>query len=226
VKFPKGKIPTLLFLNKIFMGNPIPNILPTDNLYKFIAIAGLIIVTISVFKPELLFKRDSDQETLESIEDKIQEGMNSTHKMLNDLSTSGLDSIAKRNEENRLKNINEAFQGHLLQLRDEQKEAARLDGEYLKMTKSMFAIGLGLIFFGFYLWFSNNQVYQDLILKKESGYEITDWKKEHFKIKLRVGLLGVCLVVCFFALFVFEVPPWIVGVVCVVATFPYNRYFN
>jgi len=162
----------------------IPN-LPTDNLYKFIAIFGLILIIATMVLMSFQFKIiESDFSEIRAKE--------SLHK-----------DYTKGKEDSLLVVLHSPIKKY------DAEDSLFLAAENLKTNYERFKfkiledlvfltgfVGIFLTFSGFYLWFINYQLYQDLIILKQSGYEIKDWNLEKRKIKNRMDTIALVFMSC------------------------------
>lgn len=148
----------------------IPEYIPTDNLYKFIAIFGLIIFVLAVIYP----RKALNELYLHSLElygqVKILElqSVNLENK-LNELGLPTDKGTLEQKEEFK----KEAFN---LKLKSQELKNANAKNDYLlkqyqsylKYSYLGMTSGILLMFLGFILWYFKLQLYQDIIIKKEA----------------------------------------------------------
>jgi hypothetical protein len=170
----------------------IPSI-PTDNLYKFSALIGTIIVFLSLYVPYILSSELSKQisylelkgKTLDAEIDYFSDKVQAVEKII-DNSIADQKGLRKHDpnklelhySENELK----VFLSELIELkkssaisRAEEKnllsETKRLNSEYQliqNISRSSIIFGLVLACFGYILWYFRIQIYQDRSLKQLS----------------------------------------------------------
>jgi hypothetical protein len=152
----------------------IPSIpgLPTDNLYKFLAVFGIILTITSIILVPYCF-------------DKFGPNLIETKYKLNEIkySINNFSSITDTTLKNRTLNN---FEKELDDMEFYTKEMEVETKMYLYICCLTLATGIALSYLGFTLWFENVQVYQDLIILTQSGYKIEDWENEKEKIRKRV----------------------------------------
>lgn len=124
--------------------------LPTDNLYKFISIFGLVLFAFSAYM-------------YNDIHDKI-------YLKVDDYSVKNevLDSISKRDS---IFSLNEELVAEKIKVSMLEEQLKREVKEYPRLMKFYFVmamLGLVMIGFGFYYWYCKTQYYNDLILQNES----------------------------------------------------------
>lgn len=145
----------------------LPN-LPTDNLYKFIALAGLVVILLSIVLPNIalhnlrleLLKTNGELSVLQAEYDFLREEHNSVENHPN------LEEAAKHREKMKELRV------RTLQLKSKDESERFLHRQTI-VWQSVAAIGLfvgaGMVTFGFKLWYERVQKYQDMILKKDAG---------------------------------------------------------
>jgi hypothetical protein len=145
----------------------LPN-LPTDNLYKFIALAGLTIIFFSMVLPIIalhnlkleLLKTNGELSVLQAEFEFLRDDM----------------EVAKRNPSPetapRLGDKMKELRIRTLQLKSKD-EAERFLHRQTIIWQSVATIGISIgslmLILGFKFWYQRVQKYQDLILKKEAG---------------------------------------------------------
>ena len=150
--------------------------LPTDNLYKFLALSGLAIVTFSIVFPMI---RDSELNLMMLETDKNMKVANiekelfdkRIDKFLNSDLGSNLDELKMREEELEIwRNLLKDQQIYTVDLEYEVRKFEELHKE-LKfiqlLMKFGFGVGLIITFLGFLLWYVRVQKPNDLLLRKQ-----------------------------------------------------------
>lgn len=172
----------------------IPN-LPTDNLYKFVALAGTIIVIVCFYLP---FKLTSDisyeiinlEEQREILEEKLRYLVNSSEELQE--SVSDLEADVEHMDSNDTESVQE-YNSKLLEMMTEQKKiisvTQKIKIERIKLsfntkrierrsfesivTSAFFIffeiIGFVMAIYGFKFWYKYVQRYQDLYLKNQAN---------------------------------------------------------
>lgn len=142
-----------------------PN-LPTDSLYKFCALAGLIVTTLSIVLPNIalhnltleLIKTNGEIKVLEAESQHFKDAGNK-------------DSLSPEEKTNLLEKSKE-LEIKLIQLKSK-NDAENFLNEQTQHWRSIAFFGafLGVILIatGFILWYRKVQKYQDIILKNEAG---------------------------------------------------------
>ncbi len=179
---------------------------PTDNLYKFIAIAGLLFIFASIFYPtflniqinERILESEKDIEIATIERTKLERESNVIERKTNDIQKK-VEGF-KQNSSNVSAKQLEADMKDLEQLQKQSKEVTdvatelqkrNIEIEYknkitkfynnylesaLNAAKVGMTIGLILTFLGFTLWFFKVQKHQDLALKEEAKQSEIDAK--------------------------------------------------
>lgn len=161
----------------------IPNI-PTDNLYKFIALSGIIIVLLSIYIPKVKIAEVTDK-IIDAKESKLilVVKVNNLESQVDRFKDKFGPSI-KENKENNKELKVENLYGELDELNDvlfllkieriKQKAITErievLENRSVEIFRwSIITLfnGLVMAFFGFWLWYSKVQKLHDLILKSE-----------------------------------------------------------
>ncbi len=190
--------------------------LPTDNLYKFIAIFGLVIMTIC-FSVPIVYMQDLAK-------NKVELTMNSLSAKLK-MQRYGAEIDTFRSQIKAMQEDPTLFtfdsvtgviyaNGNLMIMIDTMQKQMDAVGEkfsesskkytnekalldYISISESQvidlcnagILLGLFMTVFGFILWYINNQIYLDIILKKESEYPIPNVMK--LAKKKRIAGIGV-----------------------------------
>jgi len=178
--------------------------IPTDNLYKFLAITGLILCLVSIFYPTIegdkidreiiqletntnIYLRESEHLNREQdfFEEKLDDAKLAAKSKT--LSKQGRDSISRE-----LLEIDRKVLELRIKAAEQQgyaKQILRLNSRLRLMNKCAnygFNSGVVLMFLGFILWYLQVQRYQDLIMKNEAGIA-SPTRSLTSEQKLRVG---------------------------------------
>lgn len=149
--------------------------LPTDNLYKFIALSGLLIVLVSFFIPICIMHQVNMQRF--DIEADVNVAIEESRRLENktNLLRQSMKDKSITKEEARLKNdefdkISEKNTMNGIRLKS-QLNKLKFTIEEIKDLKWLVLIGCGLgvviAWAGFLLWYKRLQKYQDIIIRNE-----------------------------------------------------------
>ncbi|OGU81659.1 MAG: hypothetical protein A2W11_00445 [Ignavibacteria bacterium RBG_16_35_7] len=150
---------------------------PTDNLYKFIAIFGLVIFIVSYFYPTILYNKVLYQSAeinadLETLEQKItsQENLIKFLQKLSDKATNkNKDTIIKSLFEEKVKLT--TFNNELQETKKKHYILTSKTDEWEHWADLALwsqVIGGLMMILGFYFWYFKLQRYQDIIIKNEA----------------------------------------------------------
>ncbi len=162
--------------------------LPTDNLYKFIAMSGLITLIISFLYPlyfehEFVLKvlQNTTEATKARVElDHLTEDLNSLIRELasldKDFKRGKLKEYVIRVEQMAITEKEVKEKGRQIAIKNAEIQGKAEAIDYLKASTEMIKnysigfkiIGLSLAVFGFYLWYVKLQRYQDKQVKKDA----------------------------------------------------------
>jgi hypothetical protein len=148
----------------------LPEYIPTDNLYKFIAIFGLIIFVLAIIYP----RKALNELYLQGLEIHGQIKIIELQKDSIEKKIESLTLLDKRMFEEREECLKDSFN---LQLKTQELDnlnerncyLVKEHKSYLKYSCAGIIIGIIMIFLGFTLWYFRLQVYQDKIIKKEAS---------------------------------------------------------
>ena len=157
-------------------------LLPTDNLYKFMSLAGAVIIILSVIYPIIQIEElqhrivslNGEEKILDQEIEFIKHDVKFLEKNINILEKKKNQKIGELNEllrkstelsrktnEQQIKNIELFYK----------KQDIELTSKYISQNRILGFIGTGfgsfLAFFGFYLWYVRIQKLQDLLLKRQ-----------------------------------------------------------
>jgi hypothetical protein len=157
-----------------------PN-LPTDNLYKFTTLFGILIFIAGFYLPE--YRNDKLTNDYKNVYASSNKNNFEASNLIKKLSTStNPDTVQITNKlQNEILQSDTLMKDYEATLNESRTWNSKL-GEILTM------LGIGFSLMGFYLWFNNFQIYQDIITKVQSGYVIQDWNNEYGKAKMKVRL--------------------------------------
>ena len=174
----------------------LPPIPPSDNLYKFTAIGGLILVVLTVYLSEkvlydlkiMSLDIDFELSTLEIEEEYLHKGFDQEKERSASIEK---DDSALQANGNRTKTSTSSLAAHDIRtdaVRDESKRKqhrlalAKVDNQNKKLrsyfssvenigviTGCTLTIGLLMTFYGFWNWYFKFQVYQDQIVKAQAA---------------------------------------------------------
>ncbi len=163
----------------------LPN-LPTDNLYKFLAITGLILILISVIYPEMetheIDRMLKETKTELNILKREEEYLNLERRLLleDNQAQTNTRSIQKSEDINRRRLELER------KLMEIEKKRIQMFGQIDQITLLInrlrlifrfstvgLILGIILTIAGFYFWYIKVQRYQDMMIKKESGADLS-----------------------------------------------------
>ena len=146
--------------------------LPTDNLYKFIAMTGLVLVIFVIVYPsqklvELTLKKIDAETDVSVISNEIKDvseeirRLESIAKKKGHVAGTELEELSKRNSEARDKN--RRIEGELKKIQVLEMQHKTLES----ITKPLFALGLLLMATGFLCWYVLVQRPTDALLRQE-----------------------------------------------------------
>jgi hypothetical protein len=181
---------------------------PTDNLYKFIAIAGFILLLFCIVYPHVLSQQIQDVLSLDKLDDvstsaqmqlvgdKLEALLNRHYQIMESLSDSSKTNspayIATLTQENeslkkmsdKLSDLNDAIEEEGKDRQDaiEAKRQAALDeiNYLLSFCQWMRFVGLFLMLLGFSLWYVKVQRFQDFVLERDARKAGCDYRHIKF----------------------------------------------
>jgi hypothetical protein len=152
---------------------------PTDNLYKFTALSGVVILGFSVFYPlsEMRTLAISQSDIL-SEQLSLNEDLKRTIKEINERKELvGLVPIEKlQSDLNEMKKLldKKRQEANLLKLKKERLTVSQRFLEiYLALSVIGTIVGLGLSCFGFFFWYKRVQIFQDMQIRREASIELS-----------------------------------------------------
>ena len=186
-----------------------PN-LPTDTLYKFLSVFGLIILVVSFIIPSITlhdnfvekYKLTLSYKDIERNRDDIEKKIVTINKQLHSQDFIKTNTIVRRQKANGVfiddssgnKNFNSTIEKKetLIDLINKKSDSLMITKKQLEnlyatekniitYCNNGILLGFVLSILGFILWYVNNQVYQDLALKIQSGYKILPLKENKTK---------------------------------------------
>lgn len=189
-------------------GFNLPN-LPTDTLYKFLTVFGLVILLTSFLTPVLTFKdndltkysltlKTKNLERKSNVLDNRLKELDSLTKSIDmskrnviykyqdkrgiwhDDSSSHLEIVNMFSELNLTASQSNGLQDSLLITKQQLNHIYSFEEQVIGYCNKGIFYGIIITVAGFFLWFLNNQVYQDLFIKIQGGYKIvpkTNFKK-------------------------------------------------
>lgn len=189
-------------------GLSFPN-LPTDTLYKFLTVFGLVILLFSFATPLILLKDNYVEKyklifltkKLESENNNFKAGKLALDTIISSPNFQDYNKIFVSKKGNHIEYDSSNYRRYVGRLNERiyyinrinqtadslfisQKQLENLyRNEERIVNYSNYGIVYGAIIclFGFILWFVNNQVYQDLFIKVQSGYKILPFKRKNSK---------------------------------------------
>ncbi len=152
----------------------IPN-LPSDNLYKFICIGGLIL-SISSFL-SIIYQNQQYANRMFDISYETKLIKEKKDHLINDLNSfeKHVDKMPVSTAQERLKEFKENMRQNELELIKVENSLERLDyfakdqDSQNKFLKRMFNLGAFCMMIGFILWYTKLQRYLDLIVKRQAN---------------------------------------------------------
>ena len=177
------------------MSTSIPSI-PTDNLYKFIAIFGLLIFLFSLYI-SLTILPEKQSELTKMHSDIIRLNYDFQDDTLNFNFLNRMTRIVKKSQElDSLYFLMNQYSIKLISINSEQintkANLGTINSNISSISKTSFwlrHLGMTMMFIGFSLWFYNYQIYQDLLVRKEFNDENKNWRIELRNKATSVGLL-------------------------------------
>lgn len=157
--------------------------LPTDNLYKFIALAGLILLLFSsiyyqVFSRDVLLKNIDLRAEMSRMEKEVEFLREDTDSLKEDKQAIKQDNSVSQEEQN---NVGKNIEGLNQRTREAILKTIELEriGKGVLIYNDQIALlrwssiigaitGILLLIIGFYLWYTRIQIYQDKILVNEA----------------------------------------------------------
>lgn len=148
----------------------LPSSIPTDNLYKFMAITGLVLIILSLY----WYNKNLREIALESIELRSQVQLMAEKNFILDEKKKIVEAIKNSTSEEALAILNQ--RAELLReaptITKRWEQLFFMANEFKKQKWIIFAVivlGVGITTVGFYLWYIRLQKYQDILMKKEAG---------------------------------------------------------
>ena len=162
---------------------------PTDNLYKFLALSGVLVLAVSIFYPfwqwyhikERSIEVSKESEFLLADIDRMKTELESDLKTLTELQKEEEEGNYKGDPVERIQRLQQRNQQHMSLALESRKKSIELHSKqellnlYSRMAIAItlagvlgIAGGLGTAAFGFGLWYTRLQKYQDMILQKEA----------------------------------------------------------
>ena len=160
---------------------------PTDNLYKFLAIFGLVILIISVYYPFQLQnqfeKLNADIRTdLDLLHDSVlrqKDRINSLNELVDSSSNKNNEYLLSSQKEEKIKANN--FKKDISIIEKNNNEIININYElniFKYIASVLIPLGSLMMIVGFYFWYTKLQRYQDIILKGETQKIIDNIKKQ------------------------------------------------
>ena len=156
-----------------------PN-LPTDNLYKFVALAGLVMLFLSVLFPvrwllEIQQKQADLGAELLTLEDEAKYFSDSIQKAESQLAQMSKKAAEQKREQIERSRRELRSKLHVLKAKHQQIDTLiTLGREFRSLVSAGMFIGLGLAFGGFSLWYRRVQRLQDSLLRRQVEQVPTD----------------------------------------------------
>lgn len=154
--------------------------LPMDNLYKFIVIAGMLLLTLPFTLYPVIQKYDIENyeliRKLEKLNDSMDEIIKSENEIHKEIKNNNYFNKKKTIEDLKVLELLERYLKDIKNLKEKEKEVEGLgkflvETKYIKIIKTIAIIspilGLLLIGCGSILWYNKTQKWQDKLLRKE-----------------------------------------------------------